>query len=51
MSLFLLDNLTVNDIRMLVESEGEAARRGRFQRIFPCINKYIAIMLDITILY
>lgn len=31
----MLDVLTVNDIQMLVETEDEFSRRGRFQRIFP----------------
>nr|XP_039267179.1 tubulin polyglutamylase TTLL4-like [Styela clava] len=33
--MMMLDVLTVNDIQMLVESEDENSRRGRFERIFP----------------
>ncbi|XP_067890923.1 tubulin polyglutamylase TTLL4 isoform X2 [Heterodontus francisci] len=32
----LLDILTPDDIRMLMESEDEYNRRGQFERIFPC---------------
>uniref|UniRef100_UPI00398EE9DE tubulin monoglutamylase TTLL4-like isoform X1 n=2 Tax=Pristiophorus japonicus TaxID=55135 RepID=UPI00398EE9DE len=32
----LLDILTPDDIRMLMESEDENNRRGQFERIFPC---------------
>nr|XP_026695171.1 tubulin polyglutamylase TTLL4-like isoform X1 [Ciona intestinalis] len=35
----MLDTLTINDIRILVESENENARCGEFQRIFPSVNK------------
>nr|CAB3267356.1 tubulin polyglutamylase TTLL4-like [Phallusia mammillata] len=39
---FMLDTLTVNDIRMLVESDDEHARSGDFHRIFPnCNKKYL----------
>ena len=38
-SAFLLDHLTVNDVRVLVESEDEASRRGGFHKVFPSTTR------------
>ncbi|XP_059823613.1 tubulin polyglutamylase TTLL4 isoform X5 [Hypanus sabinus] len=54
----LLDILTPEDIRMLMESEDEYNRRGQFERIFPCLlssrylrffeqPRYYNILLDL----
>ncbi|XP_072902278.1 tubulin monoglutamylase TTLL4 isoform X1 [Hemitrygon akajei] len=54
----LLDILTPEDIRMLMESEDEYSRRGQFERIFPCLlssrylqffeqPRYYNILLDL----
>ncbi|XP_051880741.1 tubulin polyglutamylase TTLL4 isoform X2 [Pristis pectinata] len=54
----LLDILTPEDIRMLMESEDEYNRRGQFERIFPCLfssrylrffeqPRYFNILLDL----
>lgn len=37
-SINLLDDLTPNDVRHLIESEDEYSRRGKFIRIFPSIT-------------
>ncbi|XP_061548412.1 tubulin polyglutamylase TTLL4 isoform X2 [Phycodurus eques] len=53
----VLDVLTPNDVRMLVESEDELSRRGEFERIFPSQSssrylrffqcpRYLSIVLD-----
>ncbi|XP_038646045.1 tubulin polyglutamylase TTLL4-like isoform X1 [Scyliorhinus canicula] len=54
----LLDILTPDDIRMLMESEDEYNRRGQFERVFPCQHssrylrlfeqpRYFNILLDL----
>ncbi|XP_067843149.1 tubulin polyglutamylase TTLL4 isoform X3 [Heptranchias perlo] len=54
----LLDTLTPDDIRILMESEDEYNRRGQFERIFPCRfssrylrffdqTRYFNILLDL----
>ncbi|GCC36827.1 hypothetical protein chiPu_0015327 [Chiloscyllium punctatum] len=54
----LLDILTPDDIRMLMESEDEYNRRGQFERVFPCRHssrylqffeqpRYFNILLDL----
>ncbi|XP_078083968.1 tubulin monoglutamylase TTLL4 isoform X2 [Mustelus asterias] len=54
----LLDVLTPDDIRMLMESEDEYNRRGQFERVFPCQHstrylrffeqpRYFNILLDL----
>ncbi|XP_074659233.1 uncharacterized protein LOC141911990 isoform X2 [Tubulanus polymorphus] len=38
--LTLLDTLTPDDIRMLIELLDEDSRKGGFQRVFPCIHSH-----------
>ncbi|XP_077553749.1 tubulin monoglutamylase TTLL4-like [Haemaphysalis longicornis] len=36
----LLEQLTPDDVRVLVQSEDELCRRGAFQRVFPCAQPH-----------